>query len=586
MSRRRAPWELPVLAGAVAWLALPVLATGRRLGADHDWLTHHFHHRFARDALLHGILPTWSPWVSGGQPLAGHPEAPFPSPLLLPTLLLGEALGPKLGVVFFAALGALGTWLLARRAGLHAPGRTGAALAVVLSSWASWCVADGNYVELHWLLFPAVLAGLWRADRAGVLGAGALLALAVFDGNVAVLTMGVGLVVGLLLLPDGPGRAPRRLRPLRLLGAGLTAAVLAAGKLPPLLALLRRDARHITDYADAADVYYTASGLLRSLLQLHPDGGPYPLSRIAVGPLVALLAAAGVGLGGRRALPWLGLGLVGAWLAMGPSAPVDLFGLLWELPLLGSVRHPAKAYDFLVVLSVGLLAGLALDRLTARQPRATPLLAVAVVPVAVQLPALLSGSFPLAPLAETTPRPPFRQLEGLDLPRYSGRPLVAEALPAYLDNAGILDWKPNLLVETAARASARIDATGSLHPVPGHRGEAWLDHGEVLAVIPRHDGLDVELRTDGSDRLHLNQDADPCLVSSAGPVTDEDGLARVTLSRPATRVELRCRPPGLGLGLAVQLVGWLLLGGWWLRRRRAAPGSERPPSRTEAPAPG
>lgn len=586
MSRRRAAWELPVLTCAVAWLALPVLATGRRLGADHDWLTHHFHHRFARDALLSGTLPTWSPWVSGGQPLAGHPEAPFPSPLLLPTLLLGEALGPKLGIAIFAALGGLGTWLLARRAGLHAPGRTGAALVVLLSSWASWCVADGNYVELHWLLFPGMLAGLWGGGRAGVLGAGALLALAVFDGNVAVLTMGVGLVAGLLMLPEGPGRAARHLRPLRLLGAGLTAAVLAAGKLPPLLALLRRDARSIVDYSDAADVFYTVDALLRALLQLHPDAGPYPLSRIAVGPLVALLATAGVGFGGRRALPWLGLGLLGAWLALGPAAPVDLFGLLWELPLLGSVRHPAKAYDFLVVLAVGLLAGLALDRLSASRPRAAGLVALAVLPVAVQLPPLLHASFTVAPLAATTPTPPFRQLQGLDLPRYGGRPLAAEALPAYLDNAGILDWKPNVLVETAARPAARIDASGQLHPVPDHRGEAWLDRGEVLAVTPRHDGLDVELRTEGPDRLLLNQDADPCLVSNTGTATDQDGLAVVILSKPSSRVQVRCRPPGLRLGLFVQLAGWLALGAWWLRRRRAAPGSARPPSRTEAPAPG
>jgi hypothetical protein len=75
-------------------------------------------------------------------------------------------------------------------------------------------------------------------------------------------------------------------------------------------------------------------------------------------------------------------------------------------------------------------------------------------------------------------------------------------------------------------------------------------------------------------------------VSSTGTTADQDGLAVVTLSDPVSRVQVRCRPPGLRLGLFVQLAGWLALGAWWLRRRRAAPGSARPPSQTEAPAPG
>ncbi len=597
---RPAPAELLALAGAVAVIAVSVLSTGDLLGADHDWLTAHLHHRIARDALLDGILPTWAPWLAGGFPLAGHPEAPFPSPLLLPTLLLGEALGPKVGIVGFAAAAAGGTWALARRLGLGPVGRTGAALVLVASSWLTWCVADGNYVELHWLLFPGMLAGLLGTGPVGVLGAGALLALAVFDGNVAVLTMGVGLVLLLALLPPGPGRAPRLQRPLRLAAAGLVAAVLAAGKLPPLVSLLLRDRRHIDRYADAADAFYGPASLLHALVGLDATPGPYPLSRVAVGPLVLGLALLGLAKAPRAARPWLAGGGLGALLAMGPAAPVDLFGLLWRLPLLGSVRHPAKAYDLLVVLAVAMLAGLGLDALAGLRRRARPLgspaaalvLGLALLPVGHRLPGLLHGAFTLVPPAATTG--PFRQLQGRGLPRYEGRPAEAEAYHAYLRGEGVLDWKPNVLSATAAQPDLHVDAAGTRSPVVPAPGPASLEGGRIVGVHPRADGLDIDVLIDTGAlpaTLSINQDADPCLVSSAGPVTAADGRATVQLTTPASPVTLRCRPPGLWAGLAVQGLGWLALGAWWLRagwlrRRRAGPGSARPPSRREAPARG
>ncbi len=583
--------DTAAIAGALAllWagLAAALLATGGRVSLDHDWLTHLLHHRFARDAWLSGEVPLWSAFVSGGYPIAGHPEFPLSSPTLLPTLLLGERLGIKVAACFFLAVGAGGTaWLARVGAGVGRAGAIAAGAALLSGSWFSWSLTDGNYVELHALVFPAVAAGALAGGRWVALS-GALMALVVFDGNVALLSGGLVTAALLLALPaDGELRA-RRLG--RLVGAGALALALSAGKLPSLVALLSRDSRGIDDYAEAADVWYGGLDLLSALVALHPPGEwPYPLSRLHLGPLALLLAAAALPLVGRRALPWLGLGGVAAWLAMGPAAPVDLYRLLWHLPLFHSIKHPAKAYDLYLLLGLAVLIGLAVDGLAAlagrrlrRRPglarwAAAGVAALALAPAYLRLPGLIYRGFPDA-LPAPEPAAAYYQIQGRDLTRYEGRPLAAEAYPNLLAGVGVIDWKPGVLQVERATPRFWVEPDGSLVPARGYRGEAWFleGEGEIRSVTPGFSGVEVAARVEGEGAwIGVNQNADIAFSVEGGALKSEAGLLGAEVEGPGEvtlKFQIQGWPTKVGLG--VQLLGWLGLLGW------AAPGGATPPSR-------
>ena len=578
--RRITTAEWLALAAVTCAVALPLLATGGAISLDHDWLTHLTHHRFARSALLAGELPAWSPWVAGGYPMAGHPEAPFPSPLLLPTLLLGEAVGLKVNAVLFLIAGVFGTHRLAReRCG--PVGSVTAAGLVAGASWFAWCLADGNYVELHMLLFPAILAGL-RAGGRGVLVAAALIAVIAFDGNVALLAVGLMLALATLLLPGPPLVSGMK----RLAVAGAAAVPLAMGKLVPMLGLLARDSRGLDDYADAADVFYTVPGLIQSLVQLRPASGPYPLSRVHLGGLALALALAGLiaglrsrGTGRRWAGGWAGIALIAGWLSLGPAAPVDLFKLLWRLPLYHSMRHPAKAYDAFLVIGLAVLAGIAVDAAARRLGRrpAAALGVAAVLAAGWSVPGLLHRAFDAA--APVAAPEPFHQLQGVDMGRYEGRPVEAEAYFTLHRGVGLIDWKQNILWETHARPRYRVAPDGRLREAEGYPGEAWLlrGEGEVLSVVPSASGIAVSLRTAGDATLAVNQNADPALVVSEGEAAAAGHLAVALTGAGERTVTWRYRSPAWLVGLSIQALSWLALIGLAVRLRRGGVGAPARP---------
>ena len=49
--------------------------------------------------------PWWNPLLAGGMPQFAHPSDGSMSPLILPSVLFGEALGMKLNIVLVALLG-------------------------------------------------------------------------------------------------------------------------------------------------------------------------------------------------------------------------------------------------------------------------------------------------------------------------------------------------------------------------------------------------------------------------------------------------------------------------------------------------
>ncbi|HEY3110374.1 MAG TPA: hypothetical protein VGL23_16555, partial [Chloroflexota bacterium] len=192
------------------------------------------------------------------------------------------------------------------------------------------------------------------------------------------------LMTGMLVLAYSLFRARR---PVEAVGGlatvGLVGAGLAAVQLLPLGELATQTFRgRPVDWGFASAFALPPQNLLTLLFPyfFRDPGGAYwsPWFRwnttIYAGIAPLLLAVAALALPNRRREVWFFLAafLVALCLALADRAPVDLYALLWRLPVFSSTRVPGR-YLFLALFSLAMLAGLGLDALRgalAERPRA------------------------------------------------------------------------------------------------------------------------------------------------------------------------------------------------------------------------
>jgi hypothetical protein len=325
---------------------------------------------FAARELREGRFPSWNPYVF---------EGTFQLPALYPPDLL-HVLWPSPAFVSWLLtlhlpLAALSAFWLARELGASRPAAFLAGATYALGGFALSCL--NLYVFLQALAIAPLVAGTLRraAARGGrpVVVAGAVLALAVSTLALEFVAQAVALGVALGLVATPRAAAVVRLALAGVLGLGLAAVPVAL-----VLGLLPETARGAGFAAEVAlgNAVHPAV-LLQSLMpnlfgipaapaeawwggRFFSKGLPYFLS-LYVGPLVFALAAVGAGVlprGPRVAL--LGLAALGLWYALGEHG--GLAPLLARLPLVGSLRFPAKAL-LLPHLALALAAGFGVDRL-------------------------------------------------------------------------------------------------------------------------------------------------------------------------------------------------------------------------------
>lgn len=384
--RRRSAAILPLLlaAGWLASLLGSLLLPGRTL-ANRDIPLFHLPLRAAfRDLAAFG-LPTWNPWLNGGQPLLSNPSyAAFYPPSWLvfavpPSYLFG------LLALLHAALAFAGAWRLARHFGC---GRGAAALAAVgysgSGAYLSLLSAYTLFCSMAW--FPWVLLWADQALRAPAgrgergwwrpaLLAGAALALQLLNGEPSTVVMsGLGV---LALAASAAGRRPAAA--LRSAVPVLFAVALAAVQLLPTLGRLADSPRkdiptwHATLWSMPPERLAEAvfprflGDPTRNLegryfgWKLEDRDYPY-VESIYPGLLLALLGAVGL-IRWRipRRAAWALAVLAGFFLALGRHNPV-YEALREAVPLLAVLRFPEK-FAILAVLSLAFAGVLAWQRL-------------------------------------------------------------------------------------------------------------------------------------------------------------------------------------------------------------------------------
>jgi hypothetical protein len=338
-------------------------------------------------------LPTWNPWLGGGQPFAANPQQQLWHPFTALFYLLPFERAMTAHVVLPALLGLLLIWALQR-----ARGRSRVAAALSALAWGC-----GGLVLSSWHLLPLSLGALAlpavgfaaRAAARGQRGGQAGLASAIF------LLAAAGEPSTLLLGPVVVWAASvetRARRWGRVLAGGCAGLALAAVVLLPAADLWEQSARAAGLARDEAVLWALHPWRLVELvlpwslfgagdgvdaLGVHAGRATPFLASLYAGLLIstlALLACLPASVRARprawRRLAWAALAAVALLLALGPHVPG---GTWWHaLPPLAGLRFPER-FMMTFALALALLAGDGWDRLRAllRRPARRPGLLVA-----------------------------------------------------------------------------------------------------------------------------------------------------------------------------------------------------------------
>jgi len=605
---RRRSRDLAALLAVVAVVAavyVPMLATGGRLADNDDFLAAAARHEAMRQSLFtYRTFPLRSHCFGSGSATLGDPEDPALNPLAW--CLLPFPTVAALKVRFFAAavVAAIGTFLLTR--GPLRYTRWGAAFAGVvfpLAVWLPWQIDGGNTNEIYVGFVPLclflILTSRRRPMRFGLLVL--LMVTMLSDGKLTCFAalLFMGLMCAAWSVFGWPGRETAsvraRVQPLiwLVLAVGFT-AVLGMARILPVLesGSVRRwvldpsaaawDPRAVWKWGPVQ--FPTVGKLAGDVIGVRLVSVGYtPLS---VGLVPVLLFLAALVPAWRRVVPWAAVGLLFAWLTLGPNAPVNLLAVLNRLPLYKAFDDPRKYFLPFVAMSVCLGAGAFFGPLSSVRPRwvrdvaaaaATAGAVVALAPAAVRM---STRPFLLAPPGRAArATDDFYSVAGKGLPRQRAGPVLANAYFNLLRHVGTIDFYTPVPQPERGQPRYRVDADGRVALNPDYRGEAWFGEtrNRCLARFePTRIRLDIDLKA--PDTLTINQNFDTGWRTDRGTLIEEDGLLALRL-KPAGRygVTLRYSSRAFTRGLVVSLCGGVLLVGFLGLRMRFGSSSGGPP---------
>lgn len=425
MTRRE--WGLAgtVLAVATAFVFRAWLFAGRALYWGDTGLYFTPMMRFLRDELRAGTFPLWNPFILGGTPFVGNPQVwpLYPGTLLLPFMPASAFL--TVSCVGHAFLAGLFFFLFLRRgsAGLSL---WPALLGGVAYMFGGYLVGKAQYPNMLQALAFVPLV-LWLAERLALrprlsaalaLGLALGLQLLAAHAQVTAYTLYLALCYGLFRWAT----APVRPRFLPVLGGSLVAVTVAlalsCGQWLPTLAARQSAARQALPLENVNRLHLSVSELSNFALPLrfgsplrgdYIGPGAFWETACYAGTITLALALYGLMRGvwasdRRPALFWLGVFIVGMWLALGLAG--GLFRVVYAVvPGMKLFHDPARfllgpAVALSVLSATGLQAILDGLQLRGWGRRSLWLGGLVVGLTVLDLAAFVGSIYPLKPVAE------------------------------------------------------------------------------------------------------------------------------------------------------------------------------------------
>lgn len=324
-------------------------------------------------------IPFWAYHFGGGYPIIKHPDVISLSPFFLFFLVFGSAGGIKLFIVSSYIIGAIGFFIFVRRIlGCGLVASTITSMFFVFNSFMPFLINTGSATkELNWFYLPLITYTLYlsKASRRFIFYCSCLIALIILNGfslNLPTLVLFLFMVVFIDAITLPKNRLVNQ--KLLFVNFGIIIAIaflLAALKIFPLFELLKFNLREIDDYQRAilgpSATPMTISRMFLAFFSKGPyaDGNEAIMGQSGLGmafvsylgsiPAVLFILAAVFNF--KKVWKIILIIILFLGVSMANNFPIDLFHILWRLPLFHSMQDIVPYFIFPVVFLIPVVIG-------------------------------------------------------------------------------------------------------------------------------------------------------------------------------------------------------------------------------------
>ena len=562
--------------------SVPVFKSRSKLNFDVDFFQYASRHEAIRKSLIeYQTFPMRSHWLGGGFPTLGDPEDPTLNPLVLITILFNPIIGLKLIVFFALLIGGVATYALARCVlGYTKWGALFSALIFSLSLFVPLRVQDGNPNEVYAAFLPlcVLLIGLaCRGYKLSIVILPVVFYTMLSDGKLNCF-MGmfyIGVICLLSLIPRAGIFAGNKsvdqvdAQPLKvfLLAISITFLVGMVRILPAI--------EHINDKGGLGNIdlffyaeTYSFSGYEFERLWQETIGWKGRQGLVTIGWLPVLLFVIAMFVFWRKSLPWVIVLVLFGWLALANNISLDLFEILWRLPIFNAVRQPIKYFSFQIVFTISIASGQCFVLLKRFHPQwLEHVISVILIILGVgflypKMIKIQRETYNFAHSQLSQSKAGFFNVKGWDLKRNRKEPSLAVTYSNLLRNIGTIDWYTGVPLEENAVPKYFVDADNNYLLNPDYRGEAFLlgsDNNVSSEFRPNSISIAVDLKK--PDILIINQNYHSDWYTDQGELFNKNGLIALRLDQTGVyQIHLRYYSRSFYLGLVITVFSVAILG--------------------------
>ena len=279
----------------------------------------------------------------------------------------------------------------------------------------------------------------------------------------------------------------------------------------------------------------------------------------------------------RKSLLWGIVLILFVWLVLANNISIDLFELLWHLPIFNAVQQPIKYFSFQIVFTIAIASGQFFVLLRRLHPRwLEHLIAVILITLGIgflypRVAKIQSETYNFVRPQLTQSKSGFFNVKGWDLKRNRKEPSFAITYFNLLRNIGTIDWYTGVPLEENAVPKYFVDTDNNYLPNPEYRGEAFLlKAGNSVSSTFRPNSIGVEVKLKKPEILIINQNYHSDWYTDHGELFNENGLIALRLDQIGVyQIYLRYYSRSFYLGLVITILSVAVLGWVCLAYRTA-----------------
>ena len=575
---------LILIAVVITLPSISPLSSGDKVNLNDDFLYFASMHEAVRKAILEDhTFPTRNIWVGGGYPILGDPSDHTLNPITLITVVFGTIMGIKIITFVSLLIGGMSTYLLARYIlGYTRWGSLFSGLVFGLSLFVPIRIYDGNMFDAYAAFLPLclLLIGLaCRGRKVALLILPFVFYIMISDGKHTALMSFI--YIGILCLFDiiplfntfGTNNLKRiNIKPFKVFILALTVTFfIGMLRILPVWELVNTQGGFGTNFLwYKTKIYgpeyigaYTFQNIWQCLI-----GYKDVVSILTIGWLPVLLSLSVFLIFPGKAFPWGVALFLFVWLTLAYNAPVDLFKLLWQMPIFNTLSKPWKYFTFQIVFTFAIVAGQFFGLLTKLRPRwLEHVFAIALIIISVSFlyPKFceIQGSTYTydIPAEFLVKQNDFYNIKGKGLSRLRVEPLNSITYTNIIRGVGTIDWMAAIKADENAVPKYFVDAEGKYIPNPQYRGEAYfVDSENPVKAIIKPNSVTAQVNLPKPDTLIINQNYHRDWHTDHGIISDKDGLIALRLNEPGSyKVTLRYISRSFFIGLIISILSLILL---------------------------